>query len=208
VRLRTDRAFAAFAASFFVFHQIGTVLATSRQEAAVDVLTPFVVALATFAVLRSFGLPASAVALAVGAGVLYVHGHGIHLAANSIHNEGIENDVVYFWDERFGHIEAVLGWFGLVAALCVAERDATERSPLSAPWLAAGALVLGWTFFTSTVEGQTWWMQLPAAAAFAVWARRARRPLLSAAAGAFAVGALLIAVWAAWHGGVPEFSDL
>ena len=28
------------------------------------------------------------------------------------------------------------------------------------------------------------------------------------AAGAFALGAVLIAVWAIWHGGVPEFSDL
>jgi len=42
------------------------------------------------------------------------------LAANSIHNEGAQGDVVYFWDERFSHIEAVLGWFGLVAAFCLA----------------------------------------------------------------------------------------
>ena len=43
---------------------------------------------------------------------------------------------------------------------------------------------------------------------FGVWALRAPRPLLRSAAGAFVVGAVLIAVWAVWHGGVPEFSDV
>ena len=204
MKLRADHGFALFAAVFFVFHQIGTVLATTRQEAAVDVVTPFAVAAATTAVLLAFGTPRRAVYVAVAAGVLYAHGHGIHLAANSIHNEGIDNSVVYFWDERFGHIEAVLGWFGLVAALCLAERPA----PLSRTVLALAAIVLGWTFFTSTVEGQTWWLELPAAALFAWWAVRERRPLLVASAAAFAIGALLIGTWAVWHGGVPEFSDL
>ena len=74
--------------------------------------------------------------------------------------------------------------------------------------LAAAAILLGWTFFTSTVEGQTWWMELPAAVLFVVWAVREPRPLLRAAAGAFALGALLIGVWAIWQGGVPEFSAL
>ena len=201
---RIDVRFAAFAAVFFVFHQIGTVLATSQQEAAIDVITPFAVTAATVALLVGLDAPRRAVAVAVVAGVLYVHGHGVHLAANSIHNEGIENDVVYFWDERFGHIEAVLGWFGLVAAICLAERPVA----LSAPLLAAAAVVLGWTFFTSTVEGQTWWLELPAAALFAAWAARERRPLLRASAGAFVLGAVLIGIWAVIHGGVPEFSDL
>ena len=205
---RPDRAFLAFAAVFFVFHQLPSTLFSDRVEAAVDVLTPFAVAAATVAVMLAIGAPRGPVLVAVFAGVLYVHGHGVHLAANSIHNDGAQGDLVYFWDERFSHIEAVLGWFGLVAAFCLAECAAASRSRMSPRLLAAAALLLGWTFFTSTVEGQTWWLELPAAALFGVSAIRTPRPLLRAAAGAFALGAALIAAWAIWHGGVPEFSAL
>lgn len=205
---RPDRAFLAFAAVFFIFHQLPSVLFTDRVEAAVDVLTPFAVAAATVAVLIALAAPRGPVLAAVLAGVLYVHGHGVHLAANSIHNEGAQGDLVYFWDERFSHVEAVLGWFGLVAAFCLAERVTSRSLSTSPALLTLAALLLGWTFFTSTVEGQTWWLQLPAAALFGVAALRAPRPLLRAAAGAFAVGAALILVWAIWHGGVPEFSEL
>ena len=206
---RPDRAFLAFAAAFFVFHQIGSVLGGGQVEAAIDVVTPFAVAASTVWVLIALGAPRGPLLLAVAAGTLYVHGHGVHLAANSIHNDGTNTDVVYFWDERFSHIEAVLGWFGLVAAFCLAERPADIATIVRSPRvLALGAALLGWTFFTSTVEGQTWWLELPVAAAFGVWALRAPRPLLRAAALAFAIGAVLIAGWAAWHGGVPEFSEL
>ena len=205
---RVDRAFLAFAATFFVFHQFPSILFSERVEAAVDVLTPFAVAAASVAVLTALRAARGPMLAAVAAGVMYVHGHGVHLAANSIHNEGIENSVVYFWDERFSHIEAVLGWFGLVAVFCLAEQRSPRSAEASATVLGLASLVLGWTFFTSTVEGQTWWLELPAAALFAVWALRRPRPLLRSAAGAFIVGAVLIAAWAIWHGGVPEFSDL
>ncbi len=206
--MRRDRAFLGFAAVFFVFHQLPSILFTDRVEAAVDVLTPFAVTAATVAVMLALGAPRGAVLAAVAAGALYAHGHGVHLSANSIHNEGVEGDVVYFWDERFSHIEAVLGWFGLVAAICIAERGSPRPSSTSPAVLGLAAMLLGWTFFTSTVEGQTWWLELPAAALFTGWALRAPRPLLRAAAGAFCLGAALIAAWAVWHGGVPEFSDL
>ena len=176
-----------------------------------DVLTPFAVVAASAVLLLAVGASRPAVVVAVVAAILYVHGHGAHLSANSIHNAGVENDTVYFWDERFSHIEAVLGWFGLVAAACLAERTAPagEGSLRRSVLLVLGALVLGWTFFTSTVEGQTWWLELAAAALFAAWALRAPpRPLLRASAGAFLVGAVLIGAWALAHGGVPEFSEL
>ena len=205
---RWDRAFLVFAAVFFVFHQLPSTLFPPRIEAGVDVVTPFAVAAASVAVILALGSPRGPVLAALVAGVAYVHGHGVHLAANSIHNEGAEGNVVYFWDERFSHLEAVIGWFGLVAAFCLAER-ASPPSPSTSPaLLSVAALVLGWTFFTSTVEGQTWWLELLAASLFGVWALRAPRPLLRASAGAFAVGAALIAAWAILHGGVPEFSDL
>jgi hypothetical protein len=120
----------------------------------------------------------------------------------------VHGGVVYFWDERFSHIEAVLGWFGLVAAFCLAEWVAPRSLSVSPALLAVVALVLGWSFFTSTVEGQIWWLELAATPLFGIAALRAPRPLLRAAAAAFAVGAALIAVWAIWHGGVPEFSAL
>ncbi len=206
--VRRDQAFLAFCAVFFVFHQLPSILFSDRVEAAVDVLTPFAVTAATVAVMLALGASRGTLLAAVAAGALYVHGHGVHLSANSIHNEGVEGDVVYFWDERFSHIEAVLGWFGLVAAICLAERESRRASRTSPALLGLAALLLGWTFFTSTVEGQTWWLELPAAALFTVWALRAPRPLLRAAGAAFALGAVLIAIWAIWHGGVPEFSDL
>jgi len=172
------------------------------------VLTPFFVVGAGAALLLAFGAPRPALIVGVVASILYVHGHGAHLAANSIQNSGAEGDTVYFWDERFSHTEAVLGWFGLVVTACLAERDGAAAASLRVPLLAVGSLLLGWTFFTSTVEGQTWWLQLAATVGFVVWAARSRRPLLTAAAGAFALGALLIGVWALLNGGVPEFSDL
>jgi hypothetical protein len=143
---RRDRAFLAFAAVFFVFHQLPSVLFTDRGEAAIDVLTPFAAAAATVAVMLALDAPRGPVLIAVFAGVLYVHGHGVHLAANSIHNEGAQGDVVFFWDERFSHVEAVLGWFGLIAAFCLAERVAPRCVRTSPALLAVAALVLGWTF--------------------------------------------------------------
>ena len=38
--------------------------------------------------------------------------------------------------------------------------------------------LLGFTFFTSTVEGGTWYLFLPATVPFVVWAARTRRPLI------------------------------
>ena len=41
----------------------------------------------------------------------------------------------------------------------------------------ATALLLGWTFFTSTVEGGTWPIELAVTACFVVWlVRSGRRP--------------------------------
>jgi hypothetical protein len=205
---RPDRAFLVFAAVFFVFHQLPSVVLSDRGEAAVDVLTPFAVVASAVWVMLALGASRKPLLGAVFAAAAYVHGHGVHLAANSIHNEGAGGDVVYFWDERFSHIEAVLGWFALVAVFCLAERTSAGAPSTSTKLFALAAVLLGWTFFTSTVEGQTWWLELPVAVGFGVWALRAPRPLLRSAAGAFALGAALIVGWAIWHGGVPEFSDL
>ena len=208
-----DRGLLAFAGSVFVFHQLPT-FAGDRGGAALDLLTPFAVIGSAAAVLAALGARNRVLVLALVAGILYVDGHGMHLAANSIANEdpvgGIE-ETVHFWDEGFSHVEAVLGWFGLVACFCAAEAKRRGRAPVSdgpsKRTLIGAAALLGWTFFTSTVESGTWWLELGATALFAIWAARARRPLLTSAAAAFALAALLIGIWAIWQGGVPQFTE-
>jgi len=208
-----DRWFLAFAAAVFVFHQVPAFAGGAGDW--IDLLTPLAVAGSSAGLIVAFGIPRGAAIVALGAALLYVHGHGVHLAANSIHNEdpvGRAEEVAYFWDERFSHIEALIGWFGLVGAFCLAELAAPARATRTGI-LVAAAVVLGWAFFVSTVEGQTWPLELLTTALFTGWMLRLRRRgqaagrLLTAATAAFAIGGLLIGVWAVINGGVPEFSD-
>jgi len=193
-----------FAVAVFVFQQVPAFL--NGAGTWLDLVTPFVVLGAAALTLRD--APRAALILAAAAAVLYVDGHGIHLSANDVgHYNGIAGraeDVRHFWDERFGHAEWHLGFLGGLAALPLAD----ERRALSdrTGWVAA--LLLGWTLFASTVEGQDWWLTLGAAVVFAggTLARPART--LSASALATLIAAALIGIWAAWHSGVPQFSDL
>ncbi len=212
-RLAPEVAFLVFAASFAVFQHVPSFLGSAGDY--VDLVTPFAVVGTAALVLVSLRAPPAAIVLALVAGVLYVDGHGIHLAANSIGNEsglaGDAEDVAHFWDELFGHIEWHLGWILLVAAVPAAEAlSGTPRSPRprSYPLAAATVAVLGFTLFTSTVEGRTWWLALGATPLFLAWAVRAPRPLLVTAAGAFGLASLLMAGWAIWQGGMPEFSEV
>jgi hypothetical protein len=197
-----SRALLAFAAAVFVFHQLPALVGSS-VEPWIDLLTPFAV-IGTAAFLVGRGASALVLVVAVVGAVLYADGHGIHLAANSIGHEeltGDAKDVAHFWDEEWGHFEWHLGLFVLIGAFCLARR---ER-----PWLPAlCAVLLGWTFFTSTVEGGTWWLVLVATAVFVPWAIVARRPILVTAAAAFGLTALMIGIWALWHQGMPQFSDV
>jgi putative copper export protein len=139
---------------------------------------------------------------------VYVDGHGIHLSANDVgHYNGIAGraeEVRHFWDERFGHIEWHLGFLGLLAALALADKRRGRLDRVE--WVAA--LLLGWTFFTNTVEGQDWWLTLGAAVVFGAWSLVRPARALAASAVATVGGAALIGAWAAWHGGVPQFSDV
>lgn len=198
-----SRALLAFAVAVFVFHQLPSLVGDW-----LDLLTPFVVvAPAALLIGRRAGTLVLVVAI-VGA-LLYVDGHGIHLAANSIGNEdptGDAKDVAHFWDEEWSHFEWHLGWFVLIAAFALAERARVIRVRR---WEGmVSAVLLGWTFFVSTVEGGTWWLTLIATAVFVPWAVRARGAILVTAAAGFALAAVLIGIWAIWHGGVPEFSDV
>jgi hypothetical protein len=146
---------------------------------------------------------------ALWAAIVYVDGHGIHFAANSIRTHHPTGDVeryAHFLDEEFGHVEWHLGLFLLVGVICLAAR---ARDTHLARWeVVAVAALLGLTFFTNTVEGGDWWLELAAAAVFAAWLVIERQPFVVACAAGFLFGATLIGSWAAWHGGVPQFSQL
>lgn len=204
---RPDLAFLAFAALLFVFHNAWAVLETSAAEVVVGVLDPFAVVAASALVVRGFAIPRVAILWVSAAATLYVFGRGAHLAADAIQRR-IDAPIVTFWDERFGHITGVLGWVALIAAFCLAERAAQRSWKPSPMVLTPAVLLLGLTMFTSTVEGQTWWLELIAAALFSLWALRAPRPLLRTAAVAFVLGALLILGWAAVHQGVPQLTSV
>jgi hypothetical protein len=195
-----------FAVAVAVFHHVPSVAGDTAGDW-IDLLSPFAVVGAAAGVLVAERARGVALAVAVVAAILYVDGHGIHLAANSIGHEDPTGDVervTHFWDEEWGHFEWHLGLFGLLASFGLA----AGPDPVSRGVAAAVVVLLGATFFTSTVEGGTWWLELVATAVFVPWALRLRRPVLTTCAGAFALAAVLIGVWAVWHGGVPEFSDV
>jgi hypothetical protein len=203
------RALLAFAVAVAVFHHLPAL--SGRFGDWVDLATPFVVLGAAAAVLLVLRAPLWTAPLALAAGIAYADGHGIHLAANSIAAEGLSGDAAdtaYFWDERFGHIEWHLGLLGLLVAFPLAERfgRAAATRGGAAAWLVV--LLVGFTLFTSTVEGQDWWLVPPFALALGAWALVRSGPVLRACAGALGLAGLLLAVWALWHGGMPEFSDV
>ena len=198
--------FLAFAAAVAVFHHLPA-LVGHRWEEWVDLISPFVVLGAVAAVLVALAPSVRVWAVAGVAAVLYTDGHGMHLAANTIRSAGTTGaaeDEAYFWDETWGHIEWHSGLFLLLAALCLADRRGRgARLPF-----ALAVPLLGFTFFTNTVEGGDWWLSLLAAVVLVPWALARRTPLRLAVAASLALTALLIAVWAAWQGGVPQFSEL
>jgi hypothetical protein len=204
--VRPERALFAFAASVFVFHHLPT--AAGKAGDWIDLATPFAVVGAAAALLAELHPPRTALVLALVATLLYVDGHGIHLAANSVANEsptGEAEHTAHFWDERFSHVEWHLGLIGLIGAFSLAERAPVR--PIAGRIQGATAILLGVTLFTSTVEGGTWWLALAATGVFGAWALRERRPILVAWAAAFVVAAVLIGIWALWQGGMPQFSE-
>ena len=203
------RALVAFALAVAVFHHLPAVGGDLGDW--IDLATPFAVVGTAALVLLGLSAWGAGLGLAVAAAIAYVDGHGLHLSANSIRAEepaGEVERVAYFWDERFSHWEWHLGLVGLLVAFCLAEPWARPQVRAGSAWSALVVGLLGFTLFTSTVEGQTWWLLLPAALVLALWALARPRPVLRACAGALVLACILLAGWAAWHRGVPEFSDL
>ena len=140
-------------------------------------------------------------------GVLWVDGHGIHLAANSISHlpEDLQDSqarvLTYFYDEVLGHYLrdfAVMGFSVLVVA-CEWQRPPSARF---SPWVPVIAGVLhGLTYFLIVIEGQTTLIGIPFAALFFLSGlflgknRIRQQPALAFFLIAYLVASLLFAGW-------------
>ncbi len=178
----------------------------------VDLITPFVVALPLLGFLvgqrprRGHQLVA-----AVGA-VLYVEGHGVHLAANSVSNAGGADaagpiaEVVHFWDEIAGHYLWYLGLAIMVGvcAHCVRGRPLGLRT---GP-LALGGAVCGLTWATNGLEGGTAVFSLIFAVGAIGLVDRERAGLSVGLLAAGTVAAVVLVGYGLTHGGFPQPSSL
>lgn len=164
-------------------------------------------------------------------------GHGVHLAANSIGHltrTGAPERLaalVEFYDETLGHYLWHTGVFGLAALLArravAAGGDGAARGAetggvagVAARSLVLPALAHGATLALMMIEGDTTPIGVPFAIALAaiVGARAFRAPrrrawLLERPVAAFLLASYLFALaliagWAIYWGGVPEFSEV
>lgn len=125
------------------------------------------------------------------AAITYALGHGIHLAANSVHDmlqrtgTGDPWRLAILWDEYVGHYMVDAARIGFAVGLTWVERGATREACGEAPpfgggataflpfarpaLLYLGALAYGFIYFAAAVEGQTVPMALPFCAAYAAW---------------------------------------
>ena len=163
----------------------------------VDLLTPYAVVGTALAALAAAGTDRRGWWTAfVGAG-LYVQGHGVHLAANSIGNVRGDVPPIHLWDEVVGHWL----WYAGVALLVTA---LARSVPLrTTPVALALAVATGLTWTTNALEGTTAVGSLAVAVALAVRHRHERLVLA-----AFGTSAVLLAAYGLWHGGFPSPSSL
>jgi hypothetical protein len=154
-------------------------------------------------------------------GFALVMGHGMHVAANSIHDAIDQlriqdpHGLVNWWDERVSHFAIDSS----KAAICVGLTALEARSAAgsaegvwdrAAPWIfPLGAAAYGFITFAAGIEGQTFALLLPFSAAYAIWSLRNRHPFQPVRR-FYTLGALvsivLFTVWGVWHRGFPEFS--
>jgi len=148
-------------------------------------------------------------------------GHGIHVAANSIHDaidrSGIADPggLVNWWDEHVSHMTI----HGSKALICVGLTALeTRRTAGSGPaprrgfiLFQAGALAYGFITFAEGIEGQTVPLLLPFAILYLAWSLGRGRPYAPVRLFytlAAVVSILLFAFWGLAHHGFPEFSQV
>jgi len=160
----------------------------------IDLLTPYAVAGTALAALAAAGTDRRGWWTAlVGAGV-YVQGHGVHLAANSISNVRGDAAPTYLWDEVLGHWI----WYAGAALLVVALTRAVR--PRVTPVGVGLALATGLTWTTNALEGTTAVGSLAVAIGLTATAAQRRDRLLLLA---FGTSAVLLATYGLYYGGFP-----
>jgi hypothetical protein len=215
---RHGRAFGGWlillALGYVLLHHAGTIFTglgdigdtRTRWADWIDLLTPYVVTGAAAGTLRGGGASRGTWTLFWFASILYTQGHGIHLAANSIGNASSDHaQPAYLWDEHVGHYLWYIGFYLIVVALAVALADRRPRGGVGAHVLA---LLVGFTNFTNSVEGQTAYLGIGAAVVFALWGLFTRDGMGRLLLTAYGFSAVLFLVFGLWQGGFPEFSQL
>jgi hypothetical protein len=199
----------------------------------IDAVTPFVLVFLYARVVRALrtGSPGhrldslrilhfGRMLLAAG-GLALVLGHGMHVAANSIHDAITRTrlsdpfGLVNWWDERVSHYVIDSSKVVICAALTLldprshAYSEGAAQGESRVALLVTGAVCYGFIYFAAGVEGRTVPLLLPFSATYLVWAFTRGRPW-SPVRRFFGVGAavsiLLFAIWGVSHGGFPEFS--
>lgn len=166
---------------------------------------------------------ATATTLFLVTAALWVLGHGIHLAANSIANlvDGAAaatppsfRDLAHFYDETLSHELWHAGILGL-AALIVWRAWAPASTRTASPLVVVlSAVIYGFTLFLIVVEGGTVPLSLPASALLAaagLWRWRAAHslhPVIAMFVAAHALTLVLLVIWGLWHTGFPQFTEL
>ena len=111
--------------------------------------------------------------------ILMVQGHSVHLAADAIAaasgREAPAWELIYFLDEYWGHSELHLS-FLIMAALFIGWSSPVMRGDQNEPLSLAErtnlllmSIVYGLLIAGDAVEGQTWWLVLPAGLVLFVW---------------------------------------
>ena len=172
------------------------------------------------------GAPVRSIFLLLTATVSYVLGRGMHVASNAIHDMmgsggGAElRDLVYFWDERAGHVLVDAARILFVIGLCVLERGAGGAAGrANGGWarllVALGAAAYGFNYFATAIEGQTVILALPFTVVLVAWSLLARRDASRAHAfspvrgffwAAALISLLLFLLYGVWQRGFPEFT--
>jgi hypothetical protein len=200
------------AVGYAVSHHVGTLFTglgdvgstQTRWADWIDLATPYVVTGAAGGALRAARASRLAWTVFWFAAVLYTQGHGIHLAANSVGNVA-PGEPAYLWDEHVGHYLWYTGFALVVATLAATLAERPPRGGVGAHLLA---LLVGFTNFTNSVEGQTPILGIVVAVLFLGWGFVTRDGLGRVLLTAYGFSLLLFAAFGIWQGGFPEFSKL